>query len=360
MYGLQEALESSISRFLSESGKEHKRDQTLAGLNEMVSEVSDETAENVLETIKKNAFSGHLESEREEIRQFEKRLKEHWAEPLDLLELFIRLALEAGDDFNKEYGEDAVVSNDAVFEALTRLHARACQVSSAILVLMKAGYADDADARWRTLHEIAVVSNFVSQHGQGLAERYLLHEVIQQFKLAREHQTFHSRINEEPISHEEFGELEALQKELVSQFGKQFKEDYGWAAEELGVDRPTFRMIEEQVNLDHLRPYYRMASDNVHANSHGAYFKLGLHLIEEKVLLAGPSNAGLADPGHSTAISLNLVTLDLLNTRLSFDALVAMKMFTVFVDEIGESFLKAHHEYEAITLAKRNEHGPKN
>ena len=353
MYGLQEALDSSISQFLSESGKEDKRDQTLAGLNKIIPDVSDEVAEDVLETIKKDAFSGHLESEREERRQFEKRLGELWGEPLDLLELFIRLAFEAGDDFNKEYREDAVVSNDAVFEALTRLHARACQVSSAILVLMKAGYADDADARWRTLHEIAVVSNFVSQHGQGLAERYLLHEVIQQFKLAREHQTFHSRINEEPISDEEFGELEALQKELVNQFGKQFKEDYGWAAEVLGVDRPTFRMIEEQANLDHLRPYYRMASDNVHANSHGANFKLGLHLAEEKVLLAGPSNAGLAEPGHSTAISLNQVTLDLLYTRLSFDTLVAMKMFTTFVGEIGESFLKAHQEYEAITPAKR-------
>ena len=39
------------------------------------------------------------------------------------------------------------------------------------------------------------------------------------------------------------------------------------------------------------------------ANSHGAHFRLGLHSSQqEKMLLAGPSNLGLADPGHSKAI----------------------------------------------------------
>ena len=57
--------------------------------------------------------------------------------------------------------------------------------------------------------------------------------------------------------------------------------------------------------MDHLRPYYRMASDNVHPNAHGAFYRMGMGLDgnDRRVLLAGASNMGLADPGHGTAMS---------------------------------------------------------
>ena len=43
---------------------------------------------------------------------------------------------------------------------------------------------------WRSLHEMAVVASLIQQHGQELAERYLLHENIQQYKLACAYQEF--------------------------------------------------------------------------------------------------------------------------------------------------------------------------
>ena len=91
-------------------------------------------------------------------QQFEERLRKHWGKPLKLLDLFISLATEAGDEFNKTFRDEAARSNDAVFKALTLLHARGCQVASATLVLLRSGYSDDAHARWRALHEIAVVA----------------------------------------------------------------------------------------------------------------------------------------------------------------------------------------------------------
>ena len=97
-----------------------------------------------------------------------------------------------------------------------------------------------------------------------------------------------------------------------------------------------------------------MASDNVHANSHGTLHRLGLNLAKEKVLLAGPSNASLAGPGHSAAISLNQVTTTLLSTRSSIDVMIVMRMLARLVDEIGDSFLKAHHQFEATAQSMRN------
>ena len=107
--------------------------------------------------------------------------------------------------------------------------------------------------------------------------------------------------------------------------------------------------IEQHVQLGHMRPYYRMASDNVHANSHGAHFRLGLHSSQqENVLLAGPSNLGLADPGHSTAISLLQITTTLLATESVFDCVVTMKILEELTNEVGEAFLKVHQELETL------------
>ena len=151
------------------------------------------------------------------------------------------------------------------------------------------------------------------------------------FVLIRPTQTFYERIkhrqhaeaiNDEPISEKEFDEFKAEQNKLVARFGESFKKNYGWAASALGKERPTIVDIEESVDLKHLRPYYGMASDNTHANAHGAYYRLGSSLETNEVLLAGPSNMGLANPGHSTAISLCQVTTALLTTKPNLDSLV--------------------------------------
>ena len=354
MFGFQDDLESEILRILSECETEEERNAFLERHGEFISEVTDEMAEGFLETIKENAFSGDLEAFREERRGFERRLANFWGMPLDLLELFIGIALEAGMTFNKKYREAAAKSDDYVFEALTRLHAKACQTSYANLALLKSGFADDAYARWRSLHEVAVVASFIGTHGQETAEKYLLHEVIQQYKLACAQMEVHDRINAEEISQKEMDALKSRHDFLVERFGSNFGKDYGWAYGALGGRHPSIWAMEKQVQLDHLRPYYRMASDNVHANSHGTYFRLGLSLAQDrkKILLAGASTAGLADPGHSTAISLMQVTTSFLVTKPSLDAGLACAILAKLVDEVGEAFLEMHKKHESIVRAK--------
>ena len=283
-------------------------------------------------------------------------MKKRWERPLDLLDLFISIAIKAGSDFNRKFQPVAARSGDSLFQTLAIMHARACQVSSAILVLLRSGYADDAHARWRTLHEISVMSYLISKHGQELAERYLLHDTIQRYKLACQHQKYKEQINEEPMTKEEFDSLKSERDNLLTRFGELFKEEYGWAASVIGKNRPTINDIEEHICLGYMRPYYRMASDNVHANSHGNNYRLGLSQIlhDDGILLAGVSNLGLADPGHSTAISLNQVTSNLLLTELylkielNLDRIVISNMLLKLVDEIGEAFLEADNELKSL------------
>ena len=289
-----------------------------------------------------------LKQNRREMQGFESRLRRRWRTPLDLLELYIAIATDAGSNFNRQFRNEAARTNNTSFEALTRLHARACQISSEVLVLLRAGYADGAHARWRSIHEISIVSYMIKQHGDTLAERYLLHDTIQRYKLACLHQSYKARIGDELASQNEIDHLRSERNSLICRFGNSFKEDYGWAADAVGRQRPSIRDLECHVSLDHMRPYYRMASDNVHANAHGSYFRLGLRQHKNDVLLAGPSNMGLADPGHSTAISLGQITINLITTCQKISASVVSSILLKLQDSIGDAFLRVHGELDTL------------
>lgn len=92
----------------------------------------------------------------------------------------------------------------------------------------------------------------------------------------------------------------------VARFGAPFKGDFGWAADALGSDRPTFRDIEEAASHGHLRPYYQYASGRVHAGSHGLLLEVAEG--DEYALIAGAYPSGLTDPIQLTALSLRAAT----------------------------------------------------
>jgi len=292
-----------------------------------------------------------LAQHHKELQQFHRVVRNSWARPLDLLETMIVLALEAGDDFNSEFRESAASTNDTVFEALTRLHARACQVAGEVHALLSAGYADGAHARWRSLHEINVVALFVASRGNELAERYLLHVGVESHKAAKPYQTYADRLGYEPLDEEELKAISEVSAQLIARFGPDYANDYGWASDALANPRPTFADIERAVDLQHLRPHYRMASHNVHANPRGALFRLGLYPGSEDILLAGPSTAGFADPGQGAAISLGGITIALLTLRPNLDRVVMAQVFLRIVDMIGSEFLAAQEANEKLPPA---------
>ena len=345
MKTLQQVLEASIEEVLSERDSPEELHALEVGMSSLIPEVANDTTESILRAIRKNARAG-LKSNRKQRRQFEKRLERHWRKPLDLLDLFVSIATEAGDEFHKTCRDDPERPNETVHEALVHLHARACQVASAILALLRSGYADDAHARWRALHEIAVISIFISKQGEDTAERYLLHDGIQRYKLALKYIKHADALGLEPLPEGDLEKHSAVRNRLANRYGRAFKENYGWAASALGSEKPTFESIEERVRLGHWRPYYGMASDNIHANAHGGYYRLGSSPRAKKVFLAGPSIYGLANPGDSTAISLCQVTLAFIGTYPLLDNLVVSKILIALRDEVGEAFLEAHEDLE--------------
>jgi hypothetical protein len=149
------------------------------------------------------------------------------------------------------------------------------------------------------------------------------------------------------MSTAELEEIERSYQFVLERYGAHFREQYGWARPYLNIPEraPRFSDLEEAAGIDHLRGHYQMASHNVHANPKGLFFKLGL-LADADVLLTGPSNAGLADPGHASAISLTQASSALVTIDMTLDNIVAVKMMMRLADQIGASFLAASRQLD--------------
>ena len=313
------------------------------GLTEVVQKVADDISVKLLRQLKRN-WPAESRAQRREIDGFRKRLEARWGSALELLRFLVTISRELGSESNVEMRVAANSKKSNLIEVVTRCHARACTLVEEVLCLLSAGFADGAMARWRTLHEIAVVALFIQQHGEEVAERYVGHLAVDSYKAASEYRDWQDRLGLEPISDKDFEDMRKASEAAVERFGRHFRGDYGWAADTLGKE-PKFVDIERDVRLNALRTYYRMAGHSIHANPQGAFFSLGL-MQETPTLLAGPSNAGLADPGHSAAISLTQVSSALVAVHSTFDHVVGLAIMAKIEPEIGKAFLKAHKKLE--------------
>ncbi|HBT3059150.1 DUF5677 domain-containing protein [Klebsiella pneumoniae] len=264
-----------------------------------------------------------------------------WGDAFDLFETLIVICTESGEEFNKSYRAQAVAENDLVFDLVVRHHARACHIANEILCLLKNGFADAAHARWRALHEVAATAMFIAKHGKECAERFYYHEIVDSYNGMLEHKKYEHRLQAKGPSFEEVAECKEQFDLLIKKYGKRYADNYGWASYIFpNHTKVGFGAIEKDVNLEHMRPYYKWASQNIHTGSKAMRNRLGLCETNEDILLVGQSNSGMTDPAHATAISLVQVTVSLLFLKPNIDNLVISKIIQDYSVEVGETFLK--------------------
>ena len=325
-----EFLENFLGDLHDPGLDEDTTDRIVQNLSSHLPEIVDQAASLLTGSLHRSSGK-MLRRRRRDMRGFRHRHRRIWRHALDALETCVVLATESGEIFISKTKATSDGAGDHRLHALTRLHARSCLVATEVLEMLRGGFAEGANARWRTLHEISVTSLFLLEHGNEIAEKYLDFIAVQEYANAI---LLHQRedLPASAVHSEEDLRLIADERQrVIEKHGAEFSRPYGWAATALDDPRPSFAKIEASIGLSHLRSFFRMASQSVHSGPDSLESLLANPM--SRVLLVGPSNFGLAIPGQSTAIAVHQVTGALLLTQCGFQELVTLQVLNTFVEE---------------------------
>jgi len=333
-----EILHKEFLRVLDET-----TDINLDKLNEIeIENIMSKLTSNIANMLKDSLMKSEkemLKERRKLSNQFMKDNIKRWDKAFDKLETLIVICTEAGEEFNKIH-RSAVTETNLLYDIIIRHHARACHISQEILCLLKSGYADAAHARWRVLHEVNTTAMFIKKHGDNCAERFYFHDIIESYDGMLEYKVYEDRLHEQTFTQKEINNCKKEYDSLIEKYGKKYADHYGWASYLFPNHRRVgFVSIEKDVGLDHMRPYYKWASRNIHSTAKGMRNRLGLCETKEDILLVGQSNSGMTDPAHATAISLCQITTTLLTLEPTLDNIVILKIIYEYEKEVAKYFV---------------------
>jgi hypothetical protein len=268
--------------------------------HETISEtVAAAVAERVEELSRHDRLKLRRERREQRVQQFRERLRQFWLDSLDSFEEFVASCAELGDLVAREYAKETNLC-----AALELLRTRAVQIGWEVHALASAGYADGAYARWRTLHELAVVTEFLRKFGEDVATRYLEHAHIKNRKVIREYNECCTQLGYPPIPETEINSSEDMKNEVVARYGPDFGNEWGWAADACSNSDPSFFDLRRVSGYAHWKAHYGMANHAIHAGPHGVLFRLGHPLNSEPLPLSGPSLIGIGTPLDAAAGAL--------------------------------------------------------
>lgn len=294
-------------------------------------------AEQLTSVLLKN-FPPESKRLRKEDCRFDTHNYRRWKEGFDLIYLLLDLSLQIGRCAKIEVGLENEKGVFYRLQAAIYLHARGLLVSREIFTLMKSGFPDGALGRWRTLHELAVINCFIAQNSEIIAQRYFEARIIQSRKAVKQYIEYQQKAKLTPFNQVEHDEIENEYLRVINTYGKEVKNDYGWAAPAFKKDNPSFFDIEKSQNLDHWRPRYKWACQDTHGNFRPNDKTLAMSEANEDMLLVGKSNSGMVDPAQMLCITLGLLTSPFLILDPTPDIAVLYKSFQQLLDKTYDYF----------------------
>lgn len=284
--------------------------------------------------------------------EFRDRLYARWRKPLDLLRIILGVARDLGENQLKRHRRSKSCTLAHARHALSRLHARSCQVTAEIIALLESGFADGAMARWRTLHEITVIALLIADHGNDLAERYLAFDFVEAKNELDEYISTQVPIGSTKPPKRYIAHVQKNYNAIIAKYGKDFRKRNGWASHALKRTDVTFSNLEAAAKRSARRIYYKISSFNVHASPRSLAFSLSTP-YEMGLVIAGASNAGLEEPGRQAAFDLVTVTMTIFGPKWKIDDLVSLRALYLLRDEAEKVFLRASTKLHKDDAAER-------
>lgn len=268
-------------------------------ISEIYQEVVEIISDNAVKTIEEIMFEKVL-FERAHTAEFIGRMEQKWGKAFVASEALYICVMESSDEYIKFVVETTKHMKDdrvCAYNALAPIHARACQEYLEILCLCKNGFADGAYARWRSLYELSIISDFIRKNGKDVAISFLQSaDTEDRYEWAR----------------------------MAKCFEKYPRNKY-----------ITFSAIQKQCTLStaEWRKQYGLSNQLVHASPQGTLYRIG-NKTETGILSAGLSDYGVTMPLVQSAISISCITADLFTIFKHGDSLVSLMTFHKWIDKI--------------------------
>ena len=269
-------------------------------------------------------------------KKFEKRnfqnIKSTWEKVFCILDNIIEITQEAMESYSKEFNIKAAEEKNLTYHAIRTIHARAVLCYKECLLLLKHGYSEGATKVWRTMYDLTIIASFIRAHenDKELAQRYIDHIIVDNY---REEKAYREQDSTKPrYTSSAFEKMENDYNTIINKYGKNFKNDYGWASNVLNNPNPHLSDLEEDIKNKRFRPHYKTSCNFIHGNYKGNVDKIGL--INNDVLLYGPSDYGLSIPCQNIAIILNKINLEFFSIYFSLDYYAAIYAINQYLDEL--------------------------
>lgn len=245
-----------------------------------------------------------VQQERAQTDEFMSRNEQIWGKGFAASEAMYLIAYEAVNDINAyalTLPEEQYRDKMYRYCVLGELYGRACQQYLEIVHLVKGGFADGAYARWRSLYELSLYSEFISKNDEKVAKAYF----------------------------EDLG-------------GEKGHPNWAKAAPCFSGTKGNIRISDIQDKCafatEAWKSQYRLANKIVHASPQGTFDRLGLPPISQKVTPVGHSDYGLAPPAVNAAISLSMISADYFGFVQSGDSIVYMRVLTKWTNLVKEYY----------------------
>lgn len=285
--------------------------------SELVDKISELKIENALGKITeamssdavdttKNIMYERVMEEQSKAEQFMEHNRKIWGNGFVVSGTMYLIALEAGSDINayaRTLPKDQYRDKMYRYYVLGELYGRACQQYLEIIYLVKGGFADGAYARWRSLFELSVISEFIRNNDEKVAKAY---------------------------------------------YDASFKDDgrFGWAGAApcfAGWKKPEkipFENVKKQCSIatDSWNNQYKLANKVVHATPQGTFDRLGMPSGPRDFTPVGHSDYGLALPAVNAALSLSSIAADYFGLARSGASIVYTRVLTKWASLIREYY----------------------
>ena len=241
--------------------------------------------------------------------------------------------------------------NDILFSTIRNLCHKCIFIAREIECLMKNGFPNGALARWRTLFEYNMISNFIlgqKDNAPECAERYIYYADIERYKFAKAYKEHAPYFEFKKLSKKEFEEKQKIYDKLIKKYGEDFGKEYGWARKYLKNANFTEIVKQSKIN-QHMILQYKWSCGYVHGNANNLYTNLAYlqsqQNIYDDLTITDMSCYGFTEPLQLTCLCLIDILSDLyLCDRRKREDLVVLSVLMHYCKDIAKKCSKIEDE----------------